>query len=551
MFTLIFYSILITILTIPFATYMTDVHELTIYKYSKDIIYGFIIISFLALLINFFFPLNIYINSLIPLISLILFFKFKKIFLNSIFLKFLIFQTILISILIINSNVYRPDAGLYHLPYIGILNSEKIIIGLTNLHFRYGHTSIIQYFSAVSNNFIFKDNGIIFAQAIIASAVIINFTVQIFNYNKNKKYNVHFFFLLFILIYISYKMNRYSEYGNDAPAHFLLFFLISEIIKYGKFITYKQYGNQLILSLFIVLNKITLIFLILLNFVNLKKINLNQLIFDKRTIFIFFFFTIWILKNVLVSGCAIYPLKFTCIEKLSWTNIEDIEKVQIEGESWAKGFSNQTSKNKLSHEQFLKNFNWLNSWSSVHFKLIIKILTPYLLFLFFIITMVSFKNTKSDKKIEKSNYIYLLIIFICCLIWFLKSPLYRYGFSFIVSFLSLLFAIYCSHFNSFKNLHSKFFKSILIIIILVIPSKNMFRIFKTDTNYFNSPWPKFYSMNKKNNITIFDKINIGGLNIVTPTQGYCMYVKDLCSHYKIGSNIEITNTKSFKIITKN
>ena len=346
-------------------------------------------------------------------------------------------------------------------------------------------------------------------------------------------------------------MNRYSEYGNDAPAHFLLFFLISEIIKYGKFITYKQYGNQLILSLFIVLNKITLIFLILLNFVNLKKINLSQLINDKRTIFIFFFFTIWILKNILISGCAIYPLKFTCIEKLPWTNIKDIEQVQIESESWTKGFSNQTSKNKLSHEQFLKNFNWLNSWSSVHFKLIIKILTPYLLFLFLIITLVSFKNKKSDKKRETTNYIYLLIIFICCLIWFLKSPLYRYGYSFIVSFLSLFFAIYCSHFNSFKNFHSKLFKSILIIIILVIPSKNVFRIYKTDTNYFNSPWPKFYSMNEKNNITTFDKTKIGSFNIVTPIQDYCMYVKDLCSHYKIGTNIEIINTKSFKIIKKN
>ena len=92
---------------------------------------------------------------------------------------------------------------------------------------------------------------------------------------------------------------------------------------------------------------------------------------------------------------------------------------------------------------------------------------------------------------------------------------------------------------------------LLIIIILVIPSKNVFRIYKTDTNYFNSPWPKFYSMNEKNNITTFDKTKIGSFNIVTPIQDYCMYVKDLCSHYKIGTNIEIINTKSFKIIKKN
>ena len=49
-------------------------------------------------------------------------------------------------------NVYRPDAGLYHLPYIQILQENKILIGLTNLYVRFGHTSIIQYLSAIYNN---------------------------------------------------------------------------------------------------------------------------------------------------------------------------------------------------------------------------------------------------------------------------------------------------------------------------------------------------------------------------------------------------------------
>ena len=37
-------------------------------------------------------------------------------------------------------------------------------------------------------------------------------------------------------------MNRYSEYGNDAPA-FLLFFLISEILRLNNKIDYKKYGR--------------------------------------------------------------------------------------------------------------------------------------------------------------------------------------------------------------------------------------------------------------------------------------------------------------------
>ena len=39
---------------------------------------------------------------------------------------------IIITLLIL-SNVYRPDAGLYHLPYIKFL-MMKIIFGLANFH---------------------------------------------------------------------------------------------------------------------------------------------------------------------------------------------------------------------------------------------------------------------------------------------------------------------------------------------------------------------------------------------------------------------------------
>ena len=180
------------------------------------------------------------------------------------------FSTFLIFILILESNVYRPDAGLYHLPYTKILNDEKIIFGLSNFHFRYGHISIVQYLSAISNNLIFRENGIVFAQALIAASVIINFSFKIYEYNKNKNYNFHFYFLISILIFIIYKMNRYSEYGNDAPSHFLFFFLISEIILLNKK-NITSVCNCLIVILFVILNKITLLMCAFFCSNNIKK----------------------------------------------------------------------------------------------------------------------------------------------------------------------------------------------------------------------------------------------------------------------------------------
>ena len=128
----------------------------------------------------------------------------------------------LILLLINESNTYRPDAGLYHLPYINILNNEKIIFGLSNLHFRFGHISIIQYLSAVSNNLLFGINGIVFAPAIIAVAVIINFTSILLKKIKTSEFDIHFYFLFGIFIFIFYKMNRYIIW-SDAPSHFYFF----------------------------------------------------------------------------------------------------------------------------------------------------------------------------------------------------------------------------------------------------------------------------------------------------------------------------------------
>ena len=110
-------------------------------------IYGAIFVSFLALLINFFLPLNKTIATIIFIIPF--FFLLKENLLLKKDFNFLLVSSFCVFLLIAFSNINRPDAGLYHLPYVQILNENKIIIGLSNLHIRFGHISIIQYLSAI------------------------------------------------------------------------------------------------------------------------------------------------------------------------------------------------------------------------------------------------------------------------------------------------------------------------------------------------------------------------------------------------------------------
>ena len=60
-------------------------------------------------------------------------------------------------------------------------------------------------------------------------------------------------------------------------------------------------------------------------------------------IFISFFLISWLVKNILTTGCLIYPMPITCFE-LAWTNFNyesNVYEVAVGSEAWAKDWSNQ------------------------------------------------------------------------------------------------------------------------------------------------------------------------------------------------------------------
>ncbi len=548
---LLMLSLLIVVLTIPFSIILANEDTQNLYVYSKQLIFGVLIISSIVLIINFLFPINYYITTSLIIISILIILRYKEKFISPVFLKFIIIQSLFLTLILSESNVYRPDAGLYHLPYIGILNSEKIILGLSNLHFRYAHTSILQYFSAASNNIIFGDNGIVFAQALISVGVIINFLSLINRFLKKKEFGFHFYFIFFVLIFIFYKMNRYSEYGNDAPAHFLYFFLISELIIIIKKKN-KKLINNLFLTLFIIQNKILLIPVFFLNIVNVNLSNIKNTIKSKKFLLLNFIFISWIVKNLLTSGCLIYPVVFTCSDSILWSDLNKTSEVSRYSEGWSKGWSDleQFERDNLDIKEFISDFNWFDAWSKKHLKIIIKIMSPYIILSIFIICFYFFKSRKKLKIIEIRKYLYLLSLsFIPLLIWFINAPLFRYGYSTLITFLSILFSIILVSRELDIN---KVYKTSVVIIIFgltVFVSKNILRIFSSDNNYYNYPWPKFYSMDKKNNKSSNIEIKLNGVKFYKPKEGkYCMYSKSICGNYGLSKDLKILKKNSYLVL---
>ena len=99
------------------------------------------------------------------------------------------------------------------------------------------------------------------------------------------------------------------------------------------------------------------------------------------------------------------------------------------------------------------------------------------------------KQDRKKVKLEKNIKYYFLIIVCSCIFWMLKSPLYRYGYSYIISMFAFIFSFYLTKFHISKDI-KKMVNILLIFGFSVIIIKNSVRIYENKQLYNNFPWPK-------------------------------------------------------------
>ena len=394
--------------------------------------------SLIALFLNFFLSLNKVLNTFLFFFPFLL----KLFFLNKSFFKKIIYYSFPIAILffltISYDGTYRPDAGSYHLPFISILNENKILIGINNIHFRFGHTSIIQYLSAIYNNYIFTEKGILIPSGLIYCNFVGYCIYEIF---QNKNRNFHKILIFILLIFVIFRVNRYSDFGNDAPANLIFFYLIIESTRDSEI--FLKIKKTIFASTFIFLNKITLLFAFLIPiYFIFKNFRIKRLV-NKISITCLLFIILYTGKNILISGCIMFPVEQTCISKLFWydknsNRASNAVNARLENEAWTKGWMDQSG-NKKNYEQFLINFNWTKTWVSSEGKKIIKKTFPFFVFLLILYILLLYSEKliiqKDEKKIKLPNEYYLCAI-VCIfgsILWFLKFPVFRYGYGYLIS----------------------------------------------------------------------------------------------------------------------
>ena len=512
---------------------------------------GLIFVSFISLSLNFFTKLSPAINSFVYLLIIVIFLFKKKFNFSGDVVKFLLITSIITFLLIIFSNVNRPDAGLYHLPFISIINEHKIIFGISNIHFRFGHTSILQYLSAINNNLLFKENGISIPLASIVSIFYIYFFYDVWRVIKKKdEIDISKVFSLFILIYISYKVNRYSGFGNDAVPHLTFFYLISYFLK--KKFKEINFNKVLLISVFIFINKTTLGLVFIITIItffikeNFNLVKILKVTFSFPAILLY----LWLLKNIIISGCIIFPMKFTCINSLPWMDNTQVVKAYTESQAWSKGWPDRTNKN-ISMEEFNENFNWIEAWNNKHLNYILKIIIPYIIILSIITFSLKQNLINSSKKNRDFNKRFLLLIstsFLGSVSFFLIFPIYRYGYSFLITLICLFF-IFIIKDNFLTKKKVNLFKFFFIFSLIIFLSKQLQKIYD---NYENDKWPNIYTLNKnkiinkKNKIEIEENFyyyqSINGDNL-------CMYSLSPCASYSVKKNINHSIKLGYSFLT--
>lgn len=486
--------------------------------------------------LNFFFPIN---SAIFNIILLLIFFCALKNVSKIIFKEFKrnIFIIFFVSIITINM---KPgyDAGLYHIPFQTWVRDYPIIFGMFNIHERFAHHSIYSYIGATlwfgNYNFLNYLQG----SFII---IFIFFLKKLLQTKKLFDVAIVLGTLLSLPVWI-----RYFDLGYGlVDLAFGLFFFISLIIGV-KLLFIDASLNQclklnffylylLVLFLFFLKPSGILIFpfFAYICFILLKKKLIPQTIFYNLSILFFLILLLWLLKNLIIFGCLIYGLKFSCFD-LAWSNIILVETSLNDISFYKRHFALVSFKNfylftknyliylllsilyiiliylilrkKFFRQKYflyfsiifsfiinfltydfssLKGFTALSTdFPEISKDIIFKEITRLNIILFnsTIITALIFYNFNNKSFFKFNLYIFLIFIYILFIlfIWFFKAPDPRFAFGFFSVIPSLIFLTLVN-----KKLHNAeignskfyfikaFFYIMLLIYFIFLPLKTL------------------------------------------------------------------------------
>tara|TARA_B110000971_G_scaffold201460_1_gene220365 strand:- start:3948 stop:5648 length:1701 start_codon:yes stop_codon:yes gene_type:complete len=448
---------------------------------------------------------------IIGISSFTFYIKSKKNYFN--LKKFIIlFSILFIGLLIIRNH---DDFNYYHLTYSLGLTENKIFMGLGQFQHGYKHHSSLFFFNSII--FLPYIKYYLFHSLGWFTLVFINYLILDFLlFNKTKELKFEYFFYLFLILFINVKFSRIGGYGTDLSSQMILmtiFPLIYSTLQID--IKSPLFKSNLLMIILIITYTVTLksffilTFLFLIPFLFLydyKKI-LNLAIFNSVFVFSIITISLLLLINISYTGCAIYPVKATCLtSQLSWALEKDhVEMMNNWYQQWSKSGASSTYRVE-NPEEYIKGFNWVSNWYERYFLYKFKELIAGLVFLIILVLMLFRGAVKSlPNKREKKTLITLFLISITLFLeWFYNHPALRYGGYYL--FCIIVFIPVCFYLNKKKLIFIKKRKEIISLILIsftIFYLRNIERINEELIIVKNNNFPLFFSPKQS-----YDKVEL-------------------------------------------
>jgi hypothetical protein len=277
---------------------------------SLNFFFGIFLLGNIIVVLNFFLPTNSYLTYLL------FFMLFAMSFRCKICYKY-IFKIVLINLIVYPvclKMTFEYDAGLYHLPYQNILRNEKIIFGIANVS-RFGFSSFQEYLGSVIwyQNFIFHK--------FLIGSFLTFFLLFLDDLRKTKLNfdNIYFYYTLLSLPFLSRYFSIYitaTDFSSGIVVVLQFYFCIKIfLLLNSKKIDLDNIQILIILTFLSVALKpsasLTLILFFLIIIFSIKSYHLLKLFFFRNILLLVLAFG-WIIKNIIISGCIIYPINFSC-----------------------------------------------------------------------------------------------------------------------------------------------------------------------------------------------------------------------------------------------
>lgn len=318
------------------------------------------------------------------------------------------------------------DTSLYHIQAIKWIEKYGVVKGLGNLHFRFAYNSAFLPLQALFSWNSILGNSLHGMNSFIG-LVAFGYAFYTLSIWQNEHFRVSDGIKLYLLFYVI-TVEYISSPNTDFFAMILILYVLArwleelerdDLQKSDEQDIYSILALMAIAAVTVKMSAAMLCVLILKPFITyIKRHRIDDI--AKYGVASCIIVIPYVVRNVLISGCLLYPLKFTLIKSLDWHMSES--RIQYDHDEIIAYARHITDVNRYR----VGFAEWFPEWFSGLTMGQVTLLLLNLILLIFFISIFIYKMV-TQSKMNWDRILVILMMEIQNIFWFVSAPKIRYG----------------------------------------------------------------------------------------------------------------------------